>query len=302
VGVVQGAGEVGALLVDCVDGIVFTGSVPSGKKVAVRAAERLIPSSIELGGKDAALVLADCDVERTALGVAQWAMHNCGQNCAALERVYVEAAIADRFVGTLTAVVGKLRVSTGNDESDLGPLQNEAQLAIVERHVALAVAAGAKVTTGGRRVGPGLGYAPTVLDACTDEMEVVREETFGPVIAVVRVKDAEEGLRRANASRYGLNGSVWTTDLERGAQLVRRMEVGVGYVNNHGFGGILADVPWTGTKDTGPGIAASAHSYGLFTQFVDALIARGRGGGLGVLLKLGGLVKKRTAAIRALAR
>jgi hypothetical protein len=120
---------------------------------------------------------------------------------------------------------------------------------------------------------------------------------------------------------------VWTQDLERGAQLVRRMEVGVGYVNNHGFGGILADVPWTGTKDTGPGIAASAHSYGLFTrprtvivdssknpdpwwvpanpelsQFVDALIARGRGGGLGVLLKLGGLVKKRTAAIRALAR
>jgi acyl-CoA reductase-like NAD-dependent aldehyde dehydrogenase len=94
-------------------------------------------------------------------------MHNCGQNCAALERVYVEAAIADRFVATLTAVVGKLRVSTGNDESDLGPLQNEAQLAIVERHVAQAVAAGAKATTGGKRVGPGLGYAPTVLDACT---------------------------------------------------------------------------------------------------------------------------------------
>ncbi|MFZ5445904.1 MAG: aldehyde dehydrogenase family protein [Myxococcota bacterium] len=327
VGLVQGAGDVGQALVDAADAIVFTGSVPSGRKVAARAAERLIPTSLELGGKDAALVLADCELERTAIGVAQWAIHNCGQNCAAIERVYVEEAIADRFVEVLTKVVGRLRVSTGNDESDLGPLQNEAQLALVERHVEQAKRQGAKVTVGGARVGPGLGYQPTVLDRCTDDMDVVRDETFGPVIAVVRVKDAEEGLRRANESRYGLNGSVWTTNLARGEELVRRMEVGVGYVNNHGFGGILADVPWTGVKDTGPGVAASAHSYGVFTrprtvivdagknpdpwwipanpelaQFVDLLIARGRGGGLGVLLKLGGLVKKRAAAIRALAR
>lgn len=327
VGLVQGAGEVGQALVDHADAIVFTGSVPSGKRVAARAAERLIPTSLELGGKDAALVLADCDLERTAIGVAQWAMHNCGQNCAAIERVYVEEAIADRFVETLSRVVSKLRVSTGNDESDLGPLQNEAQLAIVEKHVEQAKAKGAKVTAGGARVGPGLGFQATVLDRCTDDMEVVRDETFGPVIAVVRVKDAEDGLKRANNSRYGLNGSVWTSDLERGASLVRRMEVGVGYVNNHGFAGILADVPWTGVKETGPGVAASAHSYGVFTrprtviidggknpdpwwipanaeltQFVDALIARGRGGGIGVLLKLGGLVKKRAAAIRALAK
>jgi acyl-CoA reductase-like NAD-dependent aldehyde dehydrogenase len=327
VGLVQGAGEVGQALVDEADAIVFTGSVPSGKRVAARAAERLIPTSLELGGKDAALVLADCDLERTAIGVAQWAMHNCGQNCAAIERVYVEEAIADRFVETLTKVVSKLRVSTGENESELGPLQNETQLGIVERHVEQAKAMGAKITTGGARVGPGLGYQPTVIDHCTDDLDVVREETFGPVIAVVRVKDAEDGLKRANDSRYGLNGSVWTTDLERGAALVRRMEIGVGYVNNHGFAGILADVPWTGVKDTGPGVAASAHSYGVFTRprtviidggknpdpwwipanaelgaFVDALIARGRGGGLGVLLKLGGLVKKRATAIKALAK
>lgn len=322
---VQGAGDVGEALVDSVDGIVFTGSVSSGKRVAARAAERLIPTSLELGGKDAALVLADCDLERTAIGVAQWAMHNCGQNCAAIERVYVEETIADRFVAMLSTVVKKLRVSTGNDESELGPLQNEAQLAIVERHVGEAMARGAKVTVGGTRVGAGLGFAATVVDHCTDDMELVRDETFGPVVAVLRVKDAEEGLRRANASRYGLNGSVWTKNLERGAELVRRMEVGVGYVNNHGFAGILADVPWTGVKDTGPGVAASAHSYSVFTRprtvivdgsknpdpwwipadenlgaFVDALIARGRGGGIGVLLKLGGLVKKRAVAAKKL--
>jgi acyl-CoA reductase-like NAD-dependent aldehyde dehydrogenase len=327
VGLVQGAGDVGGAVIESVDAVVFTGSVPTGKKVAVKAAERLIPCSVELGGKDAALVLADCDLERTAVGVAQWALHNCGQNCAAIERVYVEEAIADRFVELLTRVVKKLKVAPSDGPTDLGPLQNEAQLAIVERHVEEAKAKGAVVTCGGARTGRGLGYQPTVLDRCTDEMQVVREETFGPVIAVLRVKDAEEGLRRANDSRYGLNGSVWTTDLRRGEALARRMEVGVAYVNNHAFGGILAQVPWTGVKDTGPGIAASAYSYGTFVRrrtvlvdgsknpdpwwfplnediaaFSAALIERGRGGGLGVLLKLGGLVKKRTAAIRALTK
>lgn len=326
VGLVQGQGDLGQALIEHVDAIVFTGSVPSGRKVAARAAERLIPTSLELGGKDAALVLADCDLERTAIGVAQWATHNCGQNCAAIERVYVEDAIADRFVELLTRVVSKLKVSTGND-GDLGPLQNQRQLELVERHVEQAKSKGAQVTTGGRREGIGFGYAPTVLDRCADDMDVVRDETFGPVIAVLRVKDAEEGIARANASRYGLNGSVWTKDLARGEALVKRLEVGVGYVNNHGFAGILADVPWTGVKDSGPGVAASAHAYGVFTRprtvivdggkhpdpwwipanaelgaFVDALIARGRGGGLGVLLKLGGLVKKRAAAIRELAK
>lgn len=328
VGLVQGRGDIGAALVDHVDGIVFTGSVPSGRKVAVRAAERLIPSSVELGGKDAAIVLADCDVERTAIGVAQWAMHNAGQNCAAIERVYVEEPVADRFVEVLGKVVSRLRVSVGDGAaSDLGPLQNEQQLGIVERHVDAAKQAGAVVVCGGARVGPGLGYQATVLDRCTDDMAVVAEETFGPIVAVVRVKDAEEALRRANASRYGLNGSVWTTDVSKGEALARRLAVGVAYVNNHSFAGILADVPWTGVKETGPGIAASASSYGLFTRprtvivdsgknpdpwwipggedldaFVDALIARGRGGGLPVLLKLGGLVKKRVATIKNLTR
>lgn len=327
VGLVQGAGEVGSAVIESVDAVVFTGSVPTGRKVAMRAAERLIPCSVELGGKDAAIVLADCDLSRTAVGVAQWALHNCGQNCAAIERVYVEDAVADRFVEALTRVVKKLRVAPGTGPTDLGPLQSEAQLAIVEKHVDEAKAKGAVVTCGGARTGQGLGYQPTVLDQCTDDMQVVRDETFGPVIAVLRVKDADEAVKRANDSRYGLNGSVWTQDLAKGEALARRLEVGVAYVNNHAFGGILAQVPWTGVKETGPGIAASAYSYGTYVRrrtvlvdgsknpdpwwfplnedigaFADALVARGRGGGLGVLLKLGGLVKKRTQAIRDLAK
>ncbi len=327
VGLVQGGGEVGEALLEApIDAIVFTGSVRTGKRVASRAGEKLIPCSIELGGKDAAIVLSDCDLERTVAGVAQWGIHNAGQNCAAIERVYVEQAIADEFVKRLAGFVGSLRVAPQDGPSDLGPLQNEAQLAIVEQHVDDAKAKGAKVVCGGKRTGKGLGYAPTVLDQCTREMEVVKKETFGPVIAVTRVKDAEEAVRAANDCVYGLNGSVWTTDIERGMALARRLEVGVSLVNNHAITGILPETPWTGVKDTGPGIASSRHAYHVFTRprtlFVDrarapdpwwmpanadltalgeALVARGLGGGLGVLFKLAGLVGKRARTIRELA-
>ena len=325
---VQGDGSIGAALLEAgVDGLCFTGSVPTGRKVAARAGELLVPCSVELGGKDAALVLADCDLERTVAGVVQWGFHNAGQNCAAIERVYVEEAIAEKFVERLAAVARKLRVAPGDAETDLGPLQNAMQLRIVEEHVADALAQGAKLLCGGARTGRGLGYAPTVLDGCTASMKVVRDETFGPVLAVIRVKDAEEGLRLANDSRYGLNGSVWTRDLARGEALARRMEVGVSLVNNHAFVGIVPELPWTGTKDTGFGVASSRHSYGTFvrrrsvlvdgsskpdpwwmpgnadlTVFAETLAQRQLHGGLGVLLKLGGLAGKRIKAIRDLAR
>lgn len=321
-----GGGQTGAALLEAgVDGLVFTGSVASGRKVSARAAELLIPCSAELGGKDAALVLVDCDLDRTVAGVAQWGFHNAGQNCAAIERVYVEEAIADRFVEKLAAVTRKLRVAPSGDPTELGPMQNPMQLAVVEEHVADALAQGARLLAGGARTGRGLGYQPTLLDGCTAQMKVVRDETFGPVLAVVRVKDAEEGLRLANESRYGLNGSVWTRDLARGEELARRMEVGVALVNNHAVTGILAELPWTGVKDSGPGVACSRHSYATFVRrravlvdgsskpdpwwmpanadlaaFGEALVQRQLHGGVGVLLKLGGLLGKRVKAIKEL--
>ena len=274
VSVVQGDGAVGAALVESgVDAITFTGSVATGRKVAARAGELLIPASVELGGKDAAIVLADCDLERTLAGVVQWGFHNCGQNCGAIERVYVEASIADEFVDRLGALAAKLRVYPEGEQSEIGPLQSAEQRSVVEAHVADALDRGARLVTGGERVGSGFGYLPTVLDGCTEEMAVMWEETFGPVLAVARVADADEAVERANRSPYGLNGSIWTSDLRRGQELARRLEVGTAFVNNHAITGAMANLPWTGTGHTGPGIAASRFSYPTFirrrTIFVD---------------------------------
>ncbi len=272
--IVQGGGEVGKALVESgIDALTFTGSVATGKKIAARCGELLIPCSVELGGKDAAIVLADCDLARTASGIAQWALHNCGQNCAAIERVYVEDAIADQFVARLASIAEKVRVAPGERFCEIGPLQNHQQLDIVEAHVEDALDKGAELVTGGERTGSGLGYRPTILDRCTHDMDIVTEETFGPAIAVVRVKDADEAVEMANQSRFGLNGSVWTRDIDRGETLARRLEVGVALVNNHAIVGSMANVPWTGVKETGTGVAASRFSYHTFvrprTIFID---------------------------------
>lgn len=327
VGLIQGGGDVGAALLESgIDAVTFTGSVATGKKVAARAGELLIPCSVELGGKDAAIVLADCNVDRTVAGIAQWAMHNCGQNCAAIERVYVEEAIADELVGRLAKMVSKLRVAPADEHADLGPLQNHQQLEIVERHVRDALDKGATLVCGGERTGVGLGFFPTVLDHCTEEMDVVVEETFGPVIAIRRVREAEEALRLANASQFGLNGSIWTQNLARGTDLARRLDAGVVLVNNHAFTGSMAHVPWTGVKETGPGIAASRFSYHTFarprTLFVDAnarpdawwfpidedlatmanlLIERSLGS-VKAMLKLATLLPKRVKSVERLSR
>jgi acyl-CoA reductase-like NAD-dependent aldehyde dehydrogenase len=265
--IVVGDGAVGSALLEAdIDAVVFCGSVGTGRKVAARCGERLLPCSLELGGKDAALVLADCDLERTVAGVLQWSMHNAGQDCSSIERVYVEDAVADAFVERLGRAAGRLKVAPQPDHADLGPLQNPAQLRLVGEHVQDAVALGAVVVTGGEPTGAGLGYRPTVLDRCDERMKAVRDETFGPVVAIVRCKDAEEAVRRANDSRYGLLGSVWTKDLARGEALARRLQVGVALVNNHSFPGSIPQIPWTGVKDSGSGVAASRHAYPTFVR------------------------------------
>jgi acyl-CoA reductase-like NAD-dependent aldehyde dehydrogenase len=264
-GIVHGAGDVGAALCAAdVDLVVFTGSVTSGRKVAHACAERLVPCSLELGGKDAAIVLADADLERAANGIVWAAMMNAGQNCASVERVYVDRTVGEAFTKRVCSVVESLRPGI-----DIGPLATAAQRAIVARHVSEAKAAGARVLSGGaddRGGGGGREYPPTVLRIDSDDAAIMRDETFGPVLPIAFVDGPDDAIARANASRYGLTASVWTRD-RRGAQaLARRLRAGVVTINNHAFTGAIPAAPWSGHGETGWGITSSPLALDTLTR------------------------------------
>ena len=263
---IHGDGAQGAALIDAgIDACAFTGSPRSGHAVRMRCAERGIPSSIEMGGKDAAIVLADCDRERTVAGITHWALANVGQACGAIEVVLVEEHVADDLVARLADAWSRLRVGP-DPYADISPLGNRRQFEIVGDHVADAIARGAKLICGGRPTGQGLFYLPTILDHCTKEMKVVRDETFGPVLAVVRVDGAADAIRRVNQARYGLGASIWTRDLARAEQLAARLDVGIVSVNNHAFTGAVVALPWSGTRETGFGVANSVHALATFVR------------------------------------
>jgi acyl-CoA reductase-like NAD-dependent aldehyde dehydrogenase len=252
---VQGTGETGGALVDEVDFLQFTGSDRTGRKVMARAAETLTPVSLELGGKDPMIVLADADIDRAANAAAWGGMMNSGQICLSIERIYVEEPAYDEFVAKLTAEVGRLRqgADDAGDPKDVGAMTSPNQTAIVEEHVSDAIAAGARALTGGKRVdGPGDYFEPTVLVDVDHSMKVMRDETFGPVVGVMKVRDGEEAVRMANDSRYGLGASVFG-ERERAEQVARRVECGAVNVNDVLINYFAMDVPMGGWKQSGIG-------------------------------------------------
>ena len=211
--VATGAGPTAEALVDLVDMVQFTGSTATGRAVALRAAERLIPVSLELGGKDPMIVLADADLGRAANAAVYYAMQNAGQTCISVERVYVEDAVHDEFVRLLAERVASLRQGDprgGPGTVDVGAMTTPAQVDVVAEHVRDAVTRGATVVAGGER--DGAFFPPTVLTDVDHSMLAMREETFGPTLPVMRVRDAEEAIRLANDSDYGLAASVFTGD------------------------------------------------------------------------------------------
>jgi succinate-semialdehyde dehydrogenase/glutarate-semialdehyde dehydrogenase len=269
--VVTGSGsELGPELIDRVDYVMFTGSTEVGRKVAAQAAERLVPSSMELGGKNAMLVLEDADLDRTLEGAQRAMFSNAGQLCISIERLLVHERVADDLVPRLVERARSLRLGAGLDYDDeMGSLISAKQLETVEEHVADAVDKGATVLAGGRPrpdVGPYF-YEPTLLGDVRDGMTLFADETFGPVVAISTFATEEEAVARANASRFGLNFSVWTRDAERGHRLATRLQAGTVNVNE---GYIAAwgstDAPMGGMKDSGLG---RRHGATGITKYTD---------------------------------
>ena len=274
--VVQGIGETGGALVDEVDYVQFTGSDRTGRKVMARAAESLTPVSLELGGKDPMIVLSGANLDRAANAAAWGGMMNSGQICMSVERIYVEEPAYDRFVEKLCAEVDGLRQGADGPEhgADVGSMTSPNQTAIVESHVAEALEAGARALTGGRRrPGEGDYYEPTVLVDVDHSMAVMRDETFGPVVGVMKVRDAEEALWLANDSRYGLSGSVFGPRPEA-ERIARRVECGAINVNDVLVNYLASDVPMGGWKESGIGYRHGEHGIKKYCRTESVVVNR----------------------------
>ena len=259
--VVAGRAEAGAALTAAVDMIFFTGSQGVGRQVAATAADRLIPAVLELGGKSAMVVLADADLPRAARAAVWSGFADNGQVCIRTERILVEAPVADAFVQLCATEMARLRQGApgGDPEGqvtvDVGAITFPPQIERAERQIADAVARGARVVVGGTRrtdLG-GQFFAPTLLADATTDMAVMREETFGPVLPVMRVADADEAVRIANDSPFGLSGSVWSRDVNRARAVARRIQTGSLCVNDALFNYFCVEAPLGGVKSSGLG-------------------------------------------------
>ena len=259
--VAPGGGETGEALIDLVDFVMFTGSTATGRRVAQRAAASLTPCSLELGGKDALIVLEGAPLERAANCAVYYAMMNGGQSCISVERVYVQRSIHDEFLEKVVAKVGRLRVGAprGAASVDVGAITAERQLAIIESHVADAVAKGARVVAGGHRMpGPGFFFEPTVLAGVDHSMRCMTEETFGPTLPVMAVDDAEQAVALANDSAMGLGASVFAADPQAAEAIARRLEVGAVCVNDAAVNYFALEAPMGGVKESGIGVRHGA--------------------------------------------
>lgn len=255
VNVLCGGDELGAWMTQHpgIRKIAFTGSIATGKKIMAAAAGELKRVTLELGGNDAAIVLDDVDPQQVAPKIFRAAFNNCGQVCVAIKRLYVHEKVYDALCAALAAEVSQAKVGPGSDPSvQFGPVNNRMQYERICALVDDAKRNGARILSGGAPLpGPGYFYPLTLVTEISDGVRLVDEEQFGPVLPILRFRDVDDAIRRANASRYGLGGSIWTKDFARGAELAARLECGTAWLNQHGT--LLPDLPFGGVKSSGVG-------------------------------------------------
>ncbi|MDH4059852.1 MAG: aldehyde dehydrogenase family protein [Aquincola sp.] len=262
---VVGAGEAGAALLEQpIDGLFFTGSVATGKRIAKALAGRLVKLQLELGGKDPTYVRADADPKTAAESLADGAMYNAGQSCCSVERIYVHATIHDAFVKHFLATVDGFKIGDPMDETTyIGAIARAPQLAVLDAQVADAKAKGATLVRGGHRL-PHQAYAPTVFTNVNHTMELMREESFGPVIGIQKVVSDEEAVALMNDTHYGLTAGVYTRDEVAARALLARVNAGSVYWNC--CDRVSPRLPWSGVGDSGIGLTLSTYGIQTFTK------------------------------------
>lgn len=268
-GLITDHGTTAKLIADSRIGYVsFTGSVEGGRQVSQAAAGRFIDVGLELGGKDAAFVRADCDLEHAAANIAEGGFYNAGQSCCGVERVYVNRTIYDEFLERLVAQTQQWKAGDPTDETTtLGPLAQASAPEFIASQVDRAVAAGARLLAGGHQStvdGRGRYYEATVVADADHSMSIMTEETFGPVLAVSPVSNDEEAVAKINDSPYGLTASVWTDDVNAAKTIGGRLQVGTVFLNRCDF--LDPALPWSGWKDSGVGQTLSHLGFARMTR------------------------------------
>ncbi|KZX54946.1 aldehyde dehydrogenase [Halioglobus sp. HI00S01] len=276
--VLLGDGETGAAIVrGGVDKVSFTGSVATGKKVAVACAEQLIPVSLELGGNDAMIVCADADLDRAADGAWVGSCMNTGHYCCGTERIYVVKEVYDEFLQKVLERGKGLRQGSEHGwNEDVGAVFWDRQMAIIEAHVEDARAKGANILMGGKRNPdlPGLYYEPTVITEVDNSMDIMLLETFGPILCIQKVDTEEEALRLANDSEFGLNGNVWTQDKDKGYRLAAAIDTGACSVNDMAVSYGIPAAPFGGKKNSGLGQVNGKKGLRGYTHEMPIVIDR----------------------------
>lgn len=274
---VAGEGGLGQAMVEHpgIDKIVFTGSTPTGRRIMASGAARLKRLTLELGGNDAAIVLADADIEAIAPRIFTKAFGNCGQTCAALKRLYVHDSVHDALAAKLAELARAARVGPGDDPAtQFGPVQNKAQFDYLCALAEDARAQGGRFLCGGAPLArDGFFYPPSILTEVSDGVRIVDEEQFGPILPIIRFTDPEDALARANANENGLGGSVWSADVARARALAERMQAGTVWINDHAT--ISPDVPFGGAKQSGIGVEFGQHGLDEYMQLQTVRVRRG---------------------------